>query len=155
MSIKQESKRASARSLKSQIRETPAIFDGPWQDPRRDRRIRIELDFLNANLHRRIRLTELAEAAKISPSRLSHLFKTEMGIFTGAISYETPHAESRESSGNQPAEREGDNGDSRLRQQEPLRAPFQTIFWRRTVRIQEGFVNLIASSWPRVSKVAR
>jgi len=41
------------------------------------------LDFLNANLHRRIRLTELAEAAKISPSRLSHLFKSEMGLSPG------------------------------------------------------------------------
>lgn len=41
------------------------------------------LDFLNANLHRRIRLTELAGVAKLSPSRLSHLFKTEMGISPG------------------------------------------------------------------------
>jgi transcriptional regulator GlxA family with amidase domain len=83
MSIKQETKRASARSIKPQIRETPAIFEAPIQDPRTDPRIRIVLDFLNVNLHRRIRLTELAEAAKISPSRLSHLFKTEMGLSPG------------------------------------------------------------------------
>jgi transcriptional regulator GlxA family with amidase domain len=41
------------------------------------------LDFFSANLHRRIRLIELAEAAKISPSRLSHLFKTEMELSPG------------------------------------------------------------------------
>ena len=83
MSIKQETKRASARSLKTQIREPQAIYEATTQDPREDPRIRIVLDFLNANLHRRIRLTELAEAAKISPSRLSHLFKTEMGLSPG------------------------------------------------------------------------
>ena len=83
MSIKQETKRASARSLKPQIREPQAIYEAPLQDPRTDPRIRIVLDFLNANLHRRIRLAELAEAAKISPSRLSHLFKTEMGLSPG------------------------------------------------------------------------
>ncbi len=83
MSIKQETKRASARSLKTQIREPQAIYEAPIQDPRQDPRIRIVLDFLNANLHRRIRLIELAEVAKISPSRLSHLFKTEMGLSPG------------------------------------------------------------------------
>ena len=83
MSIKQETKRASARSLKPQIREPQTIYEAPIPDQRQDPRIRIVLDFLNANLHRRIRLTELAEAAKISPSRLSHLFKTEMGLSPG------------------------------------------------------------------------
>ena len=83
MSIKQETKRASARSLKPQIREPQAIYDASFHDERQDPRIRIVLDFLKANLHRRIRLTEMAEAAKISPSRLSHLFKTEMGLSPG------------------------------------------------------------------------
>ena len=83
MSIKQERKRASARSLKTQIREQQAIFEAPIQYSRQDPRIRIVIDFLNANLHRRIRLIELAEAAKISPSRLSHLFKSEMGLSPG------------------------------------------------------------------------
>lgn len=83
MSIKQQSKRASARSLKTQIREPQAIYEIHLQDQRQDPRIRIVLDFFNANLHRRIRLIELAEAAKISPSRLSHLFKTEMGLSPG------------------------------------------------------------------------
>ena len=83
MSIKQESKRASARSLKTQIREQRAIFEAPIQDQKQDPRIRIVLDFLKVNLHRRIRLTELAEAAKLSPSRLSHLFKSEMGLSPG------------------------------------------------------------------------
>jgi transcriptional regulator GlxA family with amidase domain len=79
MSIKQQSKRASSRSLITQIRESQAIFEVPIRDPR----IQVVLDFLNANLDRRIRLTELAAAAKISPSRLSHLFKTEMAISPG------------------------------------------------------------------------
>lgn len=83
MSIKQESKRASARSLKTQPQVPLTIPETPIQNPTQDPRIRIVLDFLNANLHRRIRLTELAEAAKISPSRLSHLFKTETGLSPG------------------------------------------------------------------------
>jgi transcriptional regulator GlxA family with amidase domain len=83
MSIKQQSKRASARSLKTQIREPQAIYETPIQDPRQDPRIRVVLGFFTANLHRRIRLIELADAAKISPSRLSHLFKTEMGLSPG------------------------------------------------------------------------
>jgi transcriptional regulator GlxA family with amidase domain len=83
MSIKQESKRASARSPKREIRERQAIYEAPIQDPGHDPRIRIVLDFFSTNLHRRIRLIELAEAAKISPSRLSHLFKTEMGLSPG------------------------------------------------------------------------
>ena len=87
MSIKQETKRASARSLMTQIRAPQVIREAPIQypkqDPRQDPRIELVLDFLNANLHRRIRLRELAEAAKLSPSRLSHLFKTEMGLSPG------------------------------------------------------------------------
>jgi AraC family transcriptional regulator of arabinose operon len=87
MSIKQETKRASARSLITQTQEPQVIREAPIQyprqDPRQDPRIQVVLDFLNANLHRRIRLADLAEAAKLSPSRLSHLFKTEMGLSPG------------------------------------------------------------------------
>jgi transcriptional regulator GlxA family with amidase domain len=83
MSIKQETKRASARSLKAQTQEPQVIREAPIQYPRRDPRIQVVIDFLNANLHRRIRLTDLAEAARLSPSRLSHLFKTEMGLSPG------------------------------------------------------------------------
>lgn len=83
MSIKQETKRASARSLRTQLQEPRVIPEAPIQYPRQEPRIHVVIDFLNANLHRRIRLTDLAEAAKLSPSRLSHLFKTEMGLSPG------------------------------------------------------------------------
>lgn len=91
MSIKHRRKRASARSPKSQthkpqgipeapIKEPQLTPEAPIQDPIQDPRIQVVLDFLHANLHRRIRLNELAEAAKLSTWRLSHLFKTEMGL---------------------------------------------------------------------------
>jgi AraC-like DNA-binding protein len=41
------------------------------------------IDFLNANLHRRISLAGLAEEANISSSRLSHIFKTAVGLSPG------------------------------------------------------------------------
>jgi hypothetical protein len=50
MSIKQETKSASARLLITQIREPQAIPETPIRDPR----IEVVLDFPNANLHRRI-----------------------------------------------------------------------------------------------------
>jgi AraC family transcriptional regulator len=40
-------------------------------------------DFMNANLHRRIRLAELAGTANLSSSRFSHFFKTQTGLSPG------------------------------------------------------------------------
>lgn len=83
MSIKQESKRARASSLRTQTMEPQTIRETPIDYARRDPRIQMVIEFLNANLHRKIRLAELAAEAKISPSRLSHLFKAEMGLSPG------------------------------------------------------------------------
>lgn len=55
------------------------VAEGTIRDPR----IQLVLEFLDANLHRRIRLNEIAEAATLSPSRLSRVFKDEMGISPG------------------------------------------------------------------------
>jgi transcriptional regulator GlxA family with amidase domain len=38
---------------------------------------------MDANLHRRIRLAELAKAANLSASRFSHFFKTQTGLSPG------------------------------------------------------------------------
>ena len=48
-----------------------------------DPRVQTVIDFMNANLHRRIRSTQLAEVAVLSSSRLSHLFKGETGLSPG------------------------------------------------------------------------
>lgn len=49
----------------------------------RDLRVPIVIEFMNSNLERRIALAELAEAANLSPSHLSHLFKTQTGRSPG------------------------------------------------------------------------
>lgn len=41
---------------------------------------RAVISFIDANLHRDIYVEEVAQRAKLSRSRLSHLFKTEVGI---------------------------------------------------------------------------
>ena len=48
-----------------------------------DPRVQTVIDFMNANLHRRIRSTQLAEVAVLSSSRLSHIFKSETGLAPG------------------------------------------------------------------------
>jgi AraC family transcriptional regulator, arabinose operon regulatory protein len=44
-----------------------------------DPRVRAAINFMNANLHRKLSATEIARAAGISSSRLRHLFKDEVG----------------------------------------------------------------------------
>jgi len=46
-------------------------------------RVQAAIDFMNANLHRHIALTELASLVNLSHTYFSHLFKTEMGIAPG------------------------------------------------------------------------
>ena len=48
-----------------------------------DRRVRAVIDFMNANIHRRIPLTELAEVVNLSTSHLSHLFRSETRVPPG------------------------------------------------------------------------
>jgi AraC family transcriptional regulator of arabinose operon len=85
MSIKDERKRASKRASKKARSESPKVNQRHVVPRRaiRHPRIQLVLDFLNANLHRRIRLNELAEVATLSPFRLAHVFKDEMGISPG------------------------------------------------------------------------
>jgi AraC-like DNA-binding protein len=48
-----------------------------------NQRIQLAIDFMNANLHRRIRLSELAEVANLSHYHLAHLFKDQTGLSPG------------------------------------------------------------------------
>jgi transcriptional regulator GlxA family with amidase domain len=73
MSIKEASKRASSQSLDENDTHPPVVP----QEARRDPRVQIVIDFMTANLHRRIALTELAAVANLSPSHLSRLFKIQ------------------------------------------------------------------------------
>ena len=85
MSIKDESKRASKKASKRASSESLRV-DQPHVVPGSTicgPRVQAVIDFLDANLHRRIRLTGLAEEANISSSRLSHIFKTEVGLSPG------------------------------------------------------------------------
>lgn len=79
MSIKEASKRARAESTKGKsVHESVVPYAGiPNQ------RVRIVIEFMTANLHRRIRLDELAKVANLSPSHLSHIFKTQTGLSPG------------------------------------------------------------------------
>ncbi len=43
----------------------------------------LAVDFMNANLHRKLSLAELARSVNISRSHLCYLFKTEKGISPG------------------------------------------------------------------------
>lgn len=79
MSIKEASKRASAESPKGKSPHESLVPESRIPDPR----VRIVIDFMNVNLHRRIRLVELADAANLSASHLSHVFKTQTGLSPG------------------------------------------------------------------------
>jgi transcriptional regulator GlxA family with amidase domain len=57
----------------------PSVVEEALRDPR----IQIAIDFMRANLHRRISLAELAEVANLSPSHLSRLFKIQTRLSPG------------------------------------------------------------------------
>jgi AraC family transcriptional regulator len=79
MSIKDVSKRASRQSLKEKNPHHHVVSEGAP----RSARVQIATDFMKANLHRRIPLTELAEVANLSPSHLSRLFKAQTRLSPG------------------------------------------------------------------------
>jgi AraC family transcriptional regulator len=79
MSIKEEPKRASSETLKGKSLRQPVVPESRIPNPR----VQIVTDFMNANLHRRIRLAELAGVANLSASRFSHVFKTQTGLSPG------------------------------------------------------------------------
>ena len=51
--------------------------------PSPDPRVEVVIDFMNANLERKVPLKELANVANLSASRLSHLFKTQTEMSPG------------------------------------------------------------------------
>jgi transcriptional regulator GlxA family with amidase domain len=79
MSIKDASKRASRELLKGGNPHTHFVFETALSDSR----IQMAIDFMEANLHRRIPLAELAEVANLSPSHISRLFKTQTRLSPG------------------------------------------------------------------------
>jgi transcriptional regulator GlxA family with amidase domain len=79
MSIKEARKRASAEVRESENPYPYLVLDIKVRNPI----VRMAIDFMKANLHRRISLAELADAAHLSPSHLSHLFKTQTGFSPG------------------------------------------------------------------------
>jgi transcriptional regulator GlxA family with amidase domain len=79
MSIKDVSKRASRQSLKGKNPHQHVVSEGAPQSAR----VQIAIDFMKANLHRRIPLAELAEAANLSPSHVSRLFKAQTSLSPG------------------------------------------------------------------------
>ena len=46
-------------------------------------RVKVVIDFINANLQRKISLTNMADAANLSPSHLCRIFKTQTGLSQG------------------------------------------------------------------------
>jgi AraC family transcriptional regulator of arabinose operon len=76
---KKKSLIADHESRRGKTAPLPVDVGVPICDPR----VQVVIDFLSGNFHRRIHLNEIAEAAKLSPSRLSHVFKDEMGISPG------------------------------------------------------------------------
>jgi transcriptional regulator GlxA family with amidase domain len=79
MSIRDASKRASSESLEGKNSAPPAVPENTTRYPR----VEIAIDFMKANLHRRIPLTELAEVANLSPSHLGRLFKAQTRLTPG------------------------------------------------------------------------
>jgi AraC-like DNA-binding protein len=79
MSIEDASKRASRESLERENPPSPVVAEATTSDPR----VETAIDFIKVNLRRRIRLTELAEVANLSPSHLSRLFKAQTRLTPG------------------------------------------------------------------------
>jgi xylan 1,4-beta-xylosidase len=48
--------------------------------PTQDRRLLMVLEFINENLRRRLVIRDLATVVNLSPGRLAHLFKSEVGL---------------------------------------------------------------------------
>lgn len=53
---------------------------GRTSSPNRDRRVQVVKILIEDNFHRRLDLSDMAKAVNLSPWRLAHLFKAEVGI---------------------------------------------------------------------------
>ena len=76
MSIKDERKRASKERLARKTNRSYVVPESTVYDPR----VRIVIDFMKANLHRKISLTDLAREVNLSAAHVSRLFSIETGI---------------------------------------------------------------------------
>ena len=76
MSIKDERKRASKETPPQQNAPSSVASASTIQDPR----VRIVIDFMKANLQRKISLTDLAHEVNLSAAHVSRLFSIETGI---------------------------------------------------------------------------
>jgi AraC-like DNA-binding protein len=81
--VKSTRKRSSVVAVPPFQEGEAAEYESEPQDERCDTRVQSVIDFMTTNLHRRISLKELADAAYLSPSRFSHLFKTQTGLSAG------------------------------------------------------------------------
>jgi AraC-like DNA-binding protein len=59
------------------------VLQFPIEESVPEPRVQTVINFMSANLHRRVPLSELASVVNLSPSHFSHLFKTETGISPG------------------------------------------------------------------------
>jgi transcriptional regulator GlxA family with amidase domain len=78
MSIRDGSNRGSNELSKGKNHPN-VVAESPLRSPR----VEIAIDFMKANLHRRIPLAELAGVANLSPSHLSRLFKLQTRLSPG------------------------------------------------------------------------
>jgi len=76
MSIKDDRKRASKERLARKTKRSYVVPERTVYDSR----VRIVIDFIKANLHRKISLTDLAHEVKLSAAHVSRLFSIETGI---------------------------------------------------------------------------
>jgi transcriptional regulator GlxA family with amidase domain len=76
---KEERERASRETLRRKKAESRVGPEITIHDPR----VRIVIDFMRANLQRKISLMDFARAVSLSPAHLSRLLKTETGLSPG------------------------------------------------------------------------
>jgi AraC family transcriptional regulator len=75
MSIEEEKKRASREELSNDDSQPRLAGDLKIHDPR----VRIVIDFMRSNLHRKISLMEIGRQVNLSAAHVSRLFSTETG----------------------------------------------------------------------------
>ncbi|MDX6529208.1 MAG: AraC family transcriptional regulator [Blastocatellia bacterium] len=69
-------RRAADRMLLSGVWSLPADTTTPIHD----RRLLVVLELINENIRRQLMIRELATIVNLSPGRLAHLFKSEVGV---------------------------------------------------------------------------
>ena len=144
MSIKDDRKRASKEKLKRKNAPSRDIPESTIRDPR----IQIVIDFMKANLHRKISLTDLAREVNLSAAHVSRLFSIETGIPPSEylIRLRMEKARSLLTSGLLSVKEIMNDG---LWQPGPLLAAFQKVLWPDALRIQEAGFQVLAGQTPR------